>query len=213
MSLSIQGAANFIEAHEVSDQWQVLALAGLIREREQRDNQGWPFAAVATALAVAMRAALHGSRWGPGNSPLRRLLGAGRPEHPAASADALTGDPACIIGEKKRHNAGDLVRLSDAAQRRLRDLARDERINVSLLLDRIGIDRAEQNAVHRNLPRPELVGQHSNQMIDGGVARPVASRNQLAAPEDECPQQDLAELRVGLHNGEPLFAIELDDLT
>jgi hypothetical protein len=32
-------------------------------------------------------------------------------------------------------------------------------------------------------------------------------------PEDECPQQDLAELRVGLRKGEPLFAIELDDLT
>jgi hypothetical protein len=38
----------------------------------------------------------------------------------------------------------------------------------------------------------------------GGVAEQL---------EDECPQQDLAELRVGLHKIEPLFAVELDDLT
>ena len=34
VTLSIQGADDFIEAHEIPDQWQVLAVAGLIRERK-----------------------------------------------------------------------------------------------------------------------------------------------------------------------------------
>ena len=41
---------------------------------------------------------------------------------------------------------------------------------------------------------------------------PEATRNQLDPAEDERPHEDLAQLGVGLHEGEQLLAIELDHL-
>jgi hypothetical protein len=76
-------------------------------------------------------------------------------------------------------------------------------------------------------PNPDLPGTMTVTREENSLTRSVfgalrradhddvskASRNRLPAPEDECPQRDLAELHVGLRKIEPLFAVELDDLT
>ncbi len=53
--LSIQGADDFIEAHEISDQWQVLAVASLIRERERSGDDVAEFANVTHVNATDAR--------------------------------------------------------------------------------------------------------------------------------------------------------------
>jgi hypothetical protein len=66
----------------------------------------------------------------------------------------------------RRLTAGSL-RLSDATQHGLGDLARDERVGVWLLPQRLSVDRAGQNAVDRALPRPALASEHMDETIDG----------------------------------------------
>jgi hypothetical protein len=44
---------------------------------------------------------------------------------------------------------------------------------------------------------------------DGTIAEPRAIS---ATPEDECPHDDFAELRVGLHQREEMLAVHLDDV-
>jgi hypothetical protein len=65
VTLSIQGADDFIEAHEIPDQWQVLPVAGLIRERECSGDDVAEFANVthvnATDAGIERKCPAHGT--------------------------------------------------------------------------------------------------------------------------------------------------------
>src|SRR6266852_1508872 len=55
VTLSIQGADDFIEAHEIPDQWQVLAVAGMIRERKCSGDDVAEFANITHVNATDAR--------------------------------------------------------------------------------------------------------------------------------------------------------------
>src|SRR6266478_4450267 len=65
MSLSIQRLDDFVEAHEIADEWQVLAIACLIRVCECSSNDVAKFANVAhvkaTHIGIKRKSPAHGS--------------------------------------------------------------------------------------------------------------------------------------------------------
>src|SRR6266496_6062584 len=65
MSLSIQRLDDFVEAHEIADEWQILAIACLIRVRECSSDDVSKFANVAnvksTHIGIKRKSPAHGS--------------------------------------------------------------------------------------------------------------------------------------------------------
>src|SRR2546427_3647320 len=65
MSLSIQRLDDFVEAHEIADEWQILAIAGLIWVCECSNNDVAKFANVAhvkaTHIGIKRKSPAHGS--------------------------------------------------------------------------------------------------------------------------------------------------------
>src|SRR6266550_7995825 len=65
MSLSIQRLDDFVEAHEITDEWQILAIACLIRVCECSSNDVAKFANVAhvkaTHIGIKRKSPAHGS--------------------------------------------------------------------------------------------------------------------------------------------------------
>src|SRR5471030_209467 len=65
MSLAIERVDNFVEAHEITDQWQILAIAGLVRVCECSGNDVAKFANVAdvqaTHIGIKRQSPSHGS--------------------------------------------------------------------------------------------------------------------------------------------------------
>ncbi len=72
----------------------------------------------------------------------------------ARSRESLAGKPCGIIGGKENGDAGDVVRLSDATERR----ARDHRLleiatNDAAAVRAFGLDLARRNSVHPDFSR------------------------------------------------------------
>src|SRR5947207_12350819 len=99
MSLSIQRLDDFVEAHEIADEWQILAIACLICVCECSGNDVAKFADVAhvkaTHVGIKRKSPAHGSVCLPLRSqrPHKVLLVAGRNDERMMREPRFLNDP------------------------------------------------------------------------------------------------------------------------
>src|ERR1700693_1864977 len=99
----------------------------------------------------------------------------------AADADQLAGDPLGVVGSEEGGDAGNIIHLTDAAERGLRDDSRlevgpDEACGVYAF----GVDHAGIDGVDADLLRAKLIGEDTGDGVDralrSGVHRAVWRR-------------------------------------
>jgi hypothetical protein len=74
--------------------------------------------------------------------------------------EGLTGDPSGISGCKEGRHGGDVLRLADAAQRRLRlDVFAKLALRKAGGMDAFGLNHARADRIDADFARPELLGE------------------------------------------------------
>src|SRR5262249_49605121 len=83
--------------------------------------------------------------------------------------DALTGDPARVVGREERHDVGDVRRLAEAAQWRPLDEHRPHLRGEegARLVEHAGLRDPDEDRVDGDAARTELVGEHQRELLEG----------------------------------------------
>lgn len=74
--------------------------------------------------------------------------------HPAARDDRFARHPTCVIGREERHHVRNVVRLTDATERRLRDHRACE-----IAADDAARSRAFRDRIHADFARAKFFGE------------------------------------------------------
>ncbi len=114
-------------------------------------------------------------------SSSRFAKGSGRPyvseqrlDRAAIGADSLAVYPAAFRTGEKHNRFRNVLWASESTERNHTCDVRDQFLRLSIQ-EQIGFDRAGRDCIHRNPPRPQLLGKHMGERLDPGLGCSIQS--------------------------------------